>query len=131
MLLLAQLLKQDAPPYKGLPQSPEGKAQYGMDLYQTFLAEHMLRDAQVLYPFFSSCESLRPLTQSLLQQNEDLQLCFKGLEDNSSEEELDRIGHCLERYVRSKERQLFEEAQALLSEDEFSELKSRFKAFDS
>ena len=39
-LLLAQLTKKDAPPYKTLPQTTEGKIEYAMNAWTNELEKH-------------------------------------------------------------------------------------------
>lgn len=128
VLLLAQLLKKDAPAYRGLPSTREGKIHYASQLYQSLLKAHLWRDRQVLFPYLASYEDLAELSNALIASNSALTNHLEKLSDIASEEELDTIGRKLESYVRIKERQLFEQAQQVLNDAEFADLQSRLEA---
>ncbi|MFP4090230.1 MAG: hypothetical protein ACLFUB_18205 [Cyclobacteriaceae bacterium] len=128
MLLLAQLLKKDAPPYQALPQDPIGKKKYALDLFNSLIFAHLQKDSSILYPFLSSSHSdLLPLTDELSQQASQLCATFQSLEsaENDLPGQLDTLGRSLEAYVRKKERQLFELAQWLLDERSFEFLNKK------
>ncbi len=122
VLLLAQLLKKDAPPYRGLPESVEGKIEYAADFFKEMLARHLQSDHQVLFPFLAKFDQLLPLCEALQEQNQQLQLAFTSINNDTSEAGLDTLGHRLEQYVRTKERQLFQQSQSVLSEADFARL---------
>jgi len=127
VLLLAQLLKKDAPPYRGLPETLEGKISYAAEKYNVLLKAHLLRDTQVLYPFLSNWEAIHTLVIELESQANRLHIHFENLSSTSQIHELDEMGHDLERYVRTKERKLFEKAQQLLSQDDMQKLRGRLE----
>lgn len=127
VLLLAQLLKKDAPLYRGLPETLEGKICYAAEKYDVLLRAHLLRDTQVLYPFLSKWEAIHTLVVELESQANRLHTHFENLTSTAQIHELDELGHDMERYVRTKERELFEKIQKLLSEDDMQKLRSRLE----
>ena len=122
ILLLAQLLKKDAPPYRGLPESVEGKMQYAADFFRQKLATHLVCDHQILFPFLAEFSRLLPLCEALQEQNQDLQIAFTSINSDTTAAALDTLGHRLEQYVRTKERQLFQQSQSFLSDADFARL---------
>jgi hemerythrin-like domain-containing protein len=127
VLLLAQLLKKDAPPYRGLPDTLEGKILYAVKQYDALLQTHLLRDTQVLYPFLSKWAALQALVIDLESQANRLNTRFENLSSTAQIHELDEMGHDLERYVRTKERELFEKTQQLISENDMQTLHGRLE----
>ncbi len=129
LLLLAQLLKKNAPAYRGLPDTREGKVHFARQTYQSLLSNHLLRDRQVLLNYLEKWVELSELSRNLMEQNQYLLSSFEELTADIPEEKLDEIGHHLEHYVRVKERQLFQQSQQLLTETDFTALEAKLKSF--
>lgn len=127
-MLLAQLLKKDAPAYRGLPDTPDGKILYAQELYQALLSRHLLCDRERLFSYLAYWDTLAELCENLTDLNHQLMLDFENLNTPTPVEELDIIGRRLERYVRTKERSLFEEAQQCLGEGDFTDLETKLRA---
>jgi iron-sulfur cluster repair protein YtfE (RIC family) len=126
MLLLAQLLKKDAPPYRGLPTEPAGKCTYAHTVYRDLLNNHLARDRRLLFPFMAEAsDALTGLCRELNQQAEELDFSLANLREDTDAATLDTLGRSLELYVRKKERELFQQAQVLLKEAEFQQLSRR------
>lgn len=49
-LILAQILKEDAPVYKGMLSKPEGKKEYTLNFYKTELIKHFESEERILIP---------------------------------------------------------------------------------
>lgn len=118
VLLLAQLLKKDAPLYRGLPDTLDGKLEYARTKYQELLLLHLKRDQESLYPYLRQWPELSDLLEELMAQSHWMTRTFEMLDKSATAEKLDQIGHSLEQYVRTKERKLFQTAQELLDETE-------------
>jgi len=125
MLLLAQLLKEDAPAYRDMPQTIEGKVAYAKELQNSLLDHHLSRDCQIIFPFLATFKGLRLTAEELLKRNSELSKYLYNLSELSTTAELDKIGKTLEKYVRTKERILFEKAQESLSEEDFVRLEKQ------
>lgn len=127
LLLLAQLLKKDAPAYKGMPTSLEGKAKYAENTWDSLFKPHIELEEKVLYPMVSSyVPSLSGLISELLKEHQEIAIAFKSL--NPQSEELDRLGKLIERHVRKEERVLFQQAQELMTEEQLDQLKTLLSA---
>jgi len=118
VLLLAQLLKKDAPPYRGLPVDRPGKIDYAAKRYHELLASHLRRDTDKLYPYLLHWPALEELLSELNKKAERIRQSFDELDQSFSIEQMDSLGHLLENYVRVKERVLFQSVQQSLSEAE-------------
>lgn len=128
VLLLAQLLKKDAPPYRDLPGDREGKIKYAEAQYHQLLHAHLQRDCNRIYPFLRQWPALHDTLDDLETRSTWLSLAFEKLDIATEEDVLDELGHALERYVRIKERQLFETAQQELEENDMQALKAYLQA---
>jgi hypothetical protein len=108
-LILAQLLKKDAPVYKGLPEDRVGKIMYAKALFDEKILPHFSAEERMV----EKLETLR-LAQ-LTDRGEDikadhklLRQMFEGLSPVlSTADDLDRLGRKLEEHVRSEERIYF------------------------
>lgn len=127
ILMLAQLLKTDAPPYRGLPDTLNEKLVYASHQYTRFIKSHLTKDELILYPFFSEFQSLEPILEKLQSVMEEIKFSFEKAEI-IDQEKSNALGVRLEKYVRMKERELFEEAQKHLSEDDFAILSARLNS---
>lgn len=127
LLLLAQLLKKDAPAYKGMPTDLEGKVEYAENTWDSLFEPHVELEEKVLYPMiYSYAPSLSGLISELLKEHQEIAIAFKSL--NPQSEELDRLGKLIERHVRKEERMLFQQAQELLTEEQLDQLKTLLSA---
>lgn len=126
-LLLAQLLKKNAPAYKGLPTSLVDKMRYTLDAYSSELAIHFKDEEEILFPLLRGKSSdLNELIDKLLQEHIDLNERIADLKDDDQlQDKLDKIGNILERHIRKEERQLFQQAQKVLSENELESIRGR------
>lgn len=129
LLMLAQLLKRNAPPYKGLPDTLAGKIAYASALRQTLLTAHTRYEEQVLFPFFRTAGgAISQLTDELEAEHQEIERLFQALASLAPEGILpeatapqaallaDQLGHLLERHIRKEERELFQQVQAFFGE---------------
>ncbi len=129
-LLLAQLLKKDAPPYKGLPGDLKGKAQYAISFWHDELQRHFRDEEQILFPFIRGHHNkIDELCAEILQEHRLLEKLFKQLQTGKPNASLlDKIGTALEKHIRKEERVLFQKIQEKFSEDVLGELTEKMEA---
>ena len=123
MLMLAQLMKKDAPAYKGMPVTSKGKVEYAREAWFSLIKGHIEIEESVLFPFVLQKQaSLSELINELRDQHHQIALGLEKIQPDP--EEMDRIGRLLERHIRKEERVLFQQVQELLTEEEMDELKT-------
>ncbi|MEJ7779616.1 MAG: hemerythrin domain-containing protein [Daejeonella sp.] len=117
-LILARLLRQDAPPYKGLPGDAPGKADYALKFYQEEMIEHFHEEEKVISLVRGINPELDILFHEMEQEHTQLHELFSLINNNSDlPGHLDKLGRVLEDHVRKEERQIFPMIQDNCSED--------------
>jgi hemerythrin-like domain-containing protein len=112
MLMLAQLLKKNAPPYKGVPQTPVGRAEYAIGLFTNLIEKHFAIEESYVFPLLSGTEKLDTLIVALKNEHKLLREQFQQLNPDKPDVALmDALGHLLEQHIRKEEREYFQEAQ--------------------
>ena len=108
-LILSQLLKKDAPFYKGLPISVEGKVNYASDFFENNLKDHFEKEERV----FAMVKNIHPekiglLVSELIEEHHALSRLFSeiGAKENPIET-MNRLGELLNSHIRKEERNLF------------------------
>jgi iron-sulfur cluster repair protein YtfE (RIC family) len=124
MLMVAQLLKADAPPYPNLPHDLKGKTRYALPCFNDEMQDHWHLEENILFPLIAGRD---PEIDQLIYQLEDdhveLAMRFErlGAEVNQTIA-MDELGKLLEAHIRLEERQLFQRVQEVLNEDELQAL---------
>ncbi|NJL13494.1 MAG: hemerythrin domain-containing protein [Microscillaceae bacterium] len=124
-LLLAQLLKADAPPYPGLPTDLLGKIQYARQKYEQLLRPHFEKEETRLFARIPGhYPDLQALIATLQEEHAELHWLFGQLHHPATihPDALDHLGKLLEQHIRREERQFFQELQVSLTEAEMHEL---------
>lgn len=125
-LLLAQLLKKNAPPYKGLPTDPDGKMNYAIEAFKSDLTIHFKDEEEILFPLLrNQTTEIDKLIDELLDEHKIIEAGISSL--NNSDDlvnDLDKIGVVLEEHIRKEERILFQKAQSILSDNELSSIEN-------
>lgn len=117
-LILARLLRQDAPPYKGLPTDSLGKADYALKFYQEEMIEHFHEEEKVIALVKGINSELDIFFAEMEQEHTQLHELFSQIQNNSDlPDHLDKLGRMLEDHVRKEERQIFPMIQDNCSED--------------
>ncbi len=128
MLLLSQLLKRNAPAYRGLPTTPEGKSAYAREQFKELLEGHFQKEERILFPYLKErVPSLEGMINQLLEEHQVLIQLFQQLFNNRSTADvnlLDSLGRKLEYHIRKEEREFFQEVQKRLSETEWQDLQA-------
>jgi len=127
-LLLAQLIKRNAPEYQGLPKELIGKMNFAKEIYHKELEHHFRDEEQFVFPYLKGKDDkLDNLISNILNEHIILKEKILSLVDNPNlVGHLDEIGNILGEHVRKEERILFEKAQTILSEDELKIIENKF-----
>lgn len=120
-LLLAQLLKRNAPAYKGLPDQPAGKARYALEQFASHIQQHfqleetMLEKAAPVHPLIIT------LAAEIKTEHRELAALFQSLTTETDLEIImNELAFKLEAHIRKEERALFPLLQEQCSEMELS-----------
>jgi len=121
-LILAQQLKKNAPQYKGMPSTLEGKKEYTQSFYKTELAKHFDNEEKILFPFVKNKnKDIEKLIIEIISEHREMESLIYELEKTEQlENVLDEFGWLLEKHIRKEERELFVEIEKVLSEDELN-----------
>lgn len=127
-LMLAQLLKKNAPEYKGLPTDAVDKMNYAKDLYNNELDQHFKEEEEFVFPHLTNKSiEIDELVTEILSEHQILQNSILSLKDDSNLiDNMDKIGYLLEAHIRKEERVLFEKIPQVLSEEELEIIKQKF-----
>lgn len=127
-LLLAQLIKKNAPEYHDLPKDLIGKMNFAKEIYHTELENHFRDEEQIVFPYLKEKDiELDNLISEILNEHIILKEKILSLIENPDlVNQLDEIGNILGEHVRKEERIIFEKAQTILSNDELKMIESKF-----
>lgn len=107
-LILVQLLKKDAPAYKGLPDTVEGKIVYAKQLFENEISEHFRKEELVLDKAKYCNEEIDRISEAIRSEHKELAALFLSLDTASTSEiKMDELGNKLEEHIRKEERVLF------------------------
>jgi hemoglobin len=107
-LILARLLQNDAPAYKGLPTDTFGKAEYALKFYKEELVKHFETEEKALSLVLGVNDTLDLLVHSITKEHQVLHESFESVKENTKlQEHLDTLGKALEAHIRKEERELF------------------------
>lgn len=119
-LILAQLLKKDAPVYRGLPTDSAGKIAYARELYDGLLDGHFVIEENILHSLKGRYTDIDRLADEICLEHAELRSAFRALSVTHGHtlENMDRLGQMLEQHIRKEERELFPALQELCTEQE-------------
>lgn len=107
-LILARLLKKNAPDYKDLPALPEAKSVYAINYYHQYLMAHFKKEEQMLEMVKGYHGEITLLADEIIKEHHQLNALFTALNESAvSETALDILGTVLENHIRKEERVLF------------------------
>jgi hypothetical protein len=125
VLILAQLIKKDGPQYKGLPDTPEGKTEFALDLFEKKIRPHFEKEEIILKRVEQYHEAIAALGAVIIKEHAAITALFAKLKEGGAEEELlDETGVLLELHVRKEERELFPAIQQYCPEEVLQQLDS-------
>ncbi len=122
-LILAQLLKKNAPAYKGLPDTIAEKATYAQELFQNSIQKHFEQEEAML-DLVTDCDAeLTSITKEIKNEHKDLTVLFHSLETATDlTGTMDTLGTALEKHIRKEERILFPLLQLHCSDEQFQQI---------
>jgi iron-sulfur cluster repair protein YtfE (RIC family) len=107
-LLLAQLLRKDAPAYKGLPTLPQEKLIYAVNFYKANLLTHFIKEEELLARVKQYHPEIEKLAAEIITEHRQLTNLFNSLGKNKNcINALDELGNALANHIRKEERILF------------------------
>lgn len=127
-LLLAQLIKKNAPDYNGLPKDIIGKMNFAKEIYTYELEHHFKDEEEIVFPFLTGKnKDVDNLISEIIDEHSILREKILSLKRNPNlADELDEIGKILDEHVRKEERILFDKAQVLLNDEELMMVENKF-----
>ncbi|HQT23674.1 MAG: hypothetical protein B7X86_05565 [Sphingobacteriales bacterium 17-39-43] len=126
-LILARLLRSDAPPYKGLPHDAEGKAEYALKHYREELLEHFEQEEKMIPIIKGVNATLDSLLICMKAEHQELHSLFNSInQDQGLSTQLDVIGRALESHVRKEDRVIFPLIQESCTEELLNKLADIF-----
>ncbi len=128
-LMLAQLIKKNAPEYKDLPNDTTGKVAYAIKFYNEELIPHFYLEENVLYPAVKGRnKEVDNLFEEMKKEHKQItSLVNKLKEEGDFEDKLDKLGNVLADHIRKEERVIFQKVQALLSDEELIQLNKELR----
>ena len=117
-LILAQLLKKDAPAYKGLPTALNEKTAYALQMFTATLQLHFTNEEEMLDKIRNVHIEIDKLSDEIFTEHQQLKKMFLSLDKtNNTSEEMDTLGRALDDHIRKEERLLFPLIQQHCSEE--------------
>jgi len=127
VLILAQLLKTDAPDYKGLPTTTEDKAAYALKMYKSTIQSHFKKEEELMLKVKNLDTQLDLIIDEILSEHDLLNAAFRSLENATDLElALHKLGEDLTLHIRKEERVLFPAIEENCSEELLMEIKALF-----
>jgi len=122
-LLLARLLRSDAPPYKGLPVEYKDKAEYAMKHYREELLGHFEQEEKMIPLLKGVNTTLDSLLACMKVEHQELHFLFNSINMNQElSSQLDILGRALESHVRKEDREIFPLIQECCTEEVLNKL---------
>jgi len=132
-LILAQLIKKNAPKYKNLPNTIDGKVEYTVNFYNVELKKHFRQEEEILFPAVKGKDKkISSLIDEIISEHRKIETLVDSLKEKENQTEiLDELGYLLESHIRNEERNLFSEIEKLLSDDELMKISKVMEKFGS
>lgn len=122
-LILAQLLKKNAPHYKGLPDNAADKSTYAQELFQNSIQKHFEQEEAMLDLVTDCGIELITITKEIKAEHKELTVLFNSLKTATDlTRALDTLGVALEKHIRKEERILFPLLQLHCSDEQFQQI---------
>ena len=121
-LILARLLRKDAPAYKGLPTQVNEKTVYAIQFYTGELCSHFEKEESLLEKCRHVNQQVDILIKEIFEEHKVLSKAFLSLTDQTNQDETnDQLGKLLEAHIRKEERVLFPLLQEYFSDEEIKQ----------
>lgn len=131
-LILANLIKLNAPVFKGLPNELSGKIEYTKNFFSLELVRHFKEEEEILYPLVKGkSKEIDILFREIFVEHLQIKKLIDQL-DSSTEPLLilDKLGRLLENHIRKEERELFEMIQNEFNNGELDGMNTREKSIN-
>ena len=107
-LILAQLLKRNAPVYNGLPTGVQQKATYAMEQFNLNIKKHFLLEEEMLDKVKNINTEIDTIAAEIIIEHQQLTALFQSLaQTNEQENIMDILATSLQQHIRKEERVLF------------------------
>lgn len=127
-LLLAQLLKENAPAYKGMPADPPSKAAYANKQFVSSIQPHFRKEEQMLEKVKNLDAGIELLAAEIVQEHRELEAAFLAIAASADlVNDLDKLGKSLEQHIRKEERVLFPLIEKYCPEEKLLEIAALLK----
>ncbi|MCX7797692.1 MAG: hemerythrin domain-containing protein [Melioribacter sp.] len=126
-LILAQLIKKNAPPYKGMPTNLDDKRTYTLTFFENYLIKHFEDEENILMQTLKGKdEFLDQLFERMKQEHSQIKSLIDKIKTSENFEFfLDELGYLLEKHIRMEEKEMFERIQQVIDENILSELENK------
>lgn len=123
-LLLAQMLKKNAPEYRTLPNLPDQKAKYTIDFFYSDLIKHFRIEEDILYPFIKGLDrTLDEMFIEIISEHKKIEEYINKLKNNGEIVDImDTLGKLLESHIRKEEKIVFPKIELVLGEEKLRQL---------
>ncbi len=117
-LLLAQILKKNAPVYREMPDNAKDKVKYAQQQFERHIKKHFVQEETLLEFAKDSHTEINTLAAEIKTDHRELTALFQALETATDKESaMDTLGIALENHIRKEERTLFPLLQQHCSEE--------------
>ncbi|MFZ1785360.1 MAG: hemerythrin domain-containing protein [Ferruginibacter sp.] len=122
-LILAQLLKKNAPLYRDLPEYAKDKAAYAQQQFEAHIKKHFEQEEVMLEKVKGILPEIDELAIEIRNEHQVLRTLIRSLGDLPvTDEKLDDLGNKLEGHIRKEERVLFPLLQQYCTEEKLREI---------
>ncbi len=122
-LILAQLLKKNAPAYRDMPENAKDKAVYAQQQFHEHIKKHFQLEETMLEKVKAIDSQIDNMAAEIKNEHEELKALFESLGSTIDlENSLDTLGNKLETHIRKEERILFPLLQQHCSEEKLHEI---------
>lgn len=132
-LILAQIIKKDAPAYKGLPTDIKGKREYTLIMFRDHLVPHFEAEELILIPFvLGKNEKIDELCEQIISEHNEISVLIELIRtEEDLEINLDKLGILISLHVRKEERELFKIIQEVFTEERLLILKKELSHLEN
>lgn len=122
-LILAQLLKKNAPVYRDMPDNEKDKARYAQQQFEGHIKKHFEQEEAIMKLVKGSHTEINTLASEIKREHRELTALFHSLESATDlETVMDTLAIALETHIRKEERILFPLLQQHCSEELLQEI---------
>jgi hemerythrin-like domain-containing protein len=122
-LILAQLLKKNAPMYRDMPDNARDKAVYAQQQFEEHIKKHFQQEEAMLDKVKDCHEEIDMLAKEIRAEHKELTDLFQALQSSTDlVETMDTLANNLEQHIRKEERILFPLLQQHCSEETLQEI---------